>query len=71
MTTGANGASVEIITVNNEPRIKLVRGSLYTEEILTRDEAARLTDSSWASTGKDCNGDCWVCLLEDALDSFR
>lgn len=73
MTSGTNGASVEIIRVNDEPRIELVRGSLYDKEILTRDEAAELLEAAYGNGTaiNDCDGSCWLCLLEEAVSEFR
>lgn len=66
------GASVEIVVKNGEPRIQLVRGSSYSPEILTRDQAAKLVEQSWASlSARDCSGDCWLCLLNEAVEEFR
>lgn len=69
--SGNSGASVEVIRVHNEPRIKLVRGDLYEPEVLTREQAAHLVESSWASmSSKDCDGSCWCCLLNEAVEEF-
>jgi CRISPR/Cas system-associated exonuclease Cas4 (RecB family) len=73
VTTGANGASVEIVVVDDSPRINLVRGDLYSPEILTRDEAAAILEASYGNPGvaRDCDGDCWLCLLDEAVSEFR
>lgn len=70
MARAENGASVEVIVVKGEPRIQLVRGPNFKPEILTRDEAAKLVDYNQFSA-KDCDGDCWVCLLDEAVSQFR
>lgn len=70
MARSDDSASVEVVVVDGEPRIKLVRGANYDVEILTRDEAADLVNYEHFSA-RDCEGDCWVCLLDETVSEFR
>jgi hypothetical protein len=71
--TNSDGASVEVVVKRGVPMIELIRGSRFAPEILTRDQAAALLEESWGvKSATACEGDCWVCLLNELVEEgFR
>jgi hypothetical protein len=69
--SNSDGASVEVVVKNGKPVIELIRGHRFAKETLTRDQAAAVLDDSWSSVlTVACEGDCWVCLLDDVVENM-
>lgn len=64
--------TAEVVTVDGERLLRLRRGKNQQHEDMTVSEAHSLLEAEWmAVMDTDCDGTCWLCVLDECLSIFR